>query len=131
MIIKSLWINGMTKGGNTYHIIQQCVVGYMAAVKLKHYFGLINQFRWCSCASKSNVNKGLISPVTCSWINLCSWLYFWIRNCSKISIRHPLEAQCISVALLCMVLNLASAMTESFSGITVSCFCPAMPVTEL
>ena len=58
-----------------------------------------------SCASNSNVNKGLISPRNCSGISLSPWLYFWIRNFSQMSMRHPLEARCISVALLCMDLN--------------------------
>ena len=72
---------------------------------------------WRSCASNSNVNKGLISPGTCSGIILCSWLYYWIKNCFQMSIRHPLEARCISVALLYMDLNHSFIFLFSYSVI--------------
>ena len=69
---------------------------------------------WHNCASNSNVHKGLISPGTCSGIILYSWLHFWIRKCFQMSIRHLLEAQCISVALLCMDLNHSFILLSSY-----------------
>lgn len=78
------------------------------------YHKPVHVVAWCS-ASNSNVNKGLISPGTCSGIILCSWLYFWIRNCSQMSIRHPLEARCLSAELLCMDLNHSFIFLLSYS----------------
>jgi len=57
---------------------------------------------WQNCVSWRRLNKGLFLPGVCSWISLCSWLYFRIKNCSKMSTWYLLEAQCVNVIVFCM-----------------------------
>jgi len=33
---------------------------------------------WQNCVSWIGLNKVLFLPGVCSWISVCSWLYFWL-----------------------------------------------------